>query len=167
MLQHKGKEKLKVSLPEDHLGYWLRYVSNNVAYALSQKLEDSGVTVAEWIVLRQMYLKNWVSPMSLAIQTGLTQGAISKLIDRLLKKKFVTKKVSKHDHRYKEIKLTSVGRKIVPRLASIADENDDYFFGKLSSAKKKQLMSFFIGVVKINRFRKSLNMRVNADDKIF
>ncbi len=149
-----------VSMPEDHLGYWLRYVSNNVAFALSQKLEAQGVTVAEWIILRQMYLQDWVSPRDMAFKTGLSPGAISKLMDRLLAKKLVTKATSHIDRRYKTMKLTERGAKLVPALAKIAKTNDDYFFGNLSSIQKKTLIDFFKNMAKAHRLRKSLNMRL-------
>ena len=37
-----------------HLGYWLRYVSNHVSHAFARKVEARGVTVAEWVLLRQL-----------------------------------------------------------------------------------------------------------------
>lgn len=152
------KKMLRVSLPEDHLGYWLRYVSNNVAFAFSQKLADSGVTVAEWIILRQMYSRGQASSVDISSRTGLTQGAISKLIERLLKKGLVVKEVSAQDRRYKRIKLTHKGCKMVPGLAHIADGIDDYFFGDLTAKRKKQLMDLLINVVRTRQLRKSLSL---------
>ncbi len=37
-----------------HLGYWLRYVSNHVSQAFARKVEAHGVTVAEWVLMRQL-----------------------------------------------------------------------------------------------------------------
>ena len=45
----------ELSSLESHLGYWLRYVSNHVSHAFSLKLAARGVTVAEWVVLRELY----------------------------------------------------------------------------------------------------------------
>jgi hypothetical protein len=71
---------------EDHLGYWLRVVSNRVSHAFKVKVEQRGVTVAEWVVLRALYERDGVKPSELASKLGLTRGAISKLVDRLAAK---------------------------------------------------------------------------------
>ncbi|MEI9903207.1 MAG: hypothetical protein WDN06_03970 [Asticcacaulis sp.] len=40
---------------EAHLGYWMRFVSNHVSQAFARKVEAHGVTVAEWVVLRELF----------------------------------------------------------------------------------------------------------------
>ena len=64
-----------------HLGYWLRFVSNHVSLAFARKLESRGVTVAEWVVLRELYESAPVAPSEVAERLGLTRGAITKLAD--------------------------------------------------------------------------------------
>lgn len=150
-IKRSGKEN-KISTPEDHVGYWLRNVSNNIAFSFSKKLEASKVTVAEWIILRQMYETGKSSPWIIAEKAGLTRGAISKLVTRLLKKGLVTREESRKDHRFQEIKLTAKGENLVPRLARIADENDEYFFGDLSLQKRGALISFLKMVAKTYGF---------------
>ena len=79
------------------------------------------------------------SPSQVAELTGLTRGAVSKLIDRLLAKKLVARSESSTDRRYQEVQLTAVAKKLIPKLAKIADENDEYFFSILSDSEKKAL----------------------------
>jgi DNA-binding MarR family transcriptional regulator len=123
-----------------HIGFWMRLVSNNVSHAFARKVEASGVTVAEWVVLREMYGgDDTTSPSAVAELTGLSRGAVSKLISRLLEKGFVTRKESAGDRRYQDIKLTHAAIKIVPKLAKLADENDAEFFGVLSKSERKIL----------------------------
>ncbi|MGZ3727553.1 MAG: MarR family transcriptional regulator, partial [Pseudobdellovibrio sp.] len=40
---------------KSHIGYHLRVVSNAVSHSFARKLAVSGVTVAEWVILREMY----------------------------------------------------------------------------------------------------------------
>ncbi|MFO0919203.1 MAG: helix-turn-helix domain-containing protein [Planctomycetaceae bacterium] len=68
---------------ETHAGYWLRYVSNHVSHAFAKKVEAQGVTVAEWVLLRQMFDTPAANPSQLAAAIGMTRGAISKLVERL------------------------------------------------------------------------------------
>jgi DNA-binding MarR family transcriptional regulator len=133
-------QKLKASEFTDHIGYWLRLVSNSVSSAFARRLENSGVTVAEWVILREMYGgEGATSPSAVAELTGLTRGAVSKLITRLLDKGYVMRKEAVEDRRYQDIELTSKANALVPRLAGLADENDEEFFSGLTGIEQKQL----------------------------
>ena len=106
-----------------------------------RRLLSSDVTVAEWVVLREMYDKQEMSPSVLADVTGMTRGAASKLIDRLVDKKLVSRRGRTDDRRYQDIELTAEGRRLVPTLAAIADENDKEFFKALSTGERAALVA--------------------------
>ncbi len=136
----KATGKIAASRLTMHIGFWMRLVSNHVSYAFARKLERSGVTVAEWVVLREMYGGDaTTSPSVVAELTGLTRGAVSKLISRLLAKSLVTRKESSSDRRYQDLELTPAAIAIVPKLAKLADENDGQFFGVLSKSERRTL----------------------------
>nr|WP_276559122.1 MarR family transcriptional regulator [Leptospira levettii] len=136
----KKTNSLEPSHLKSHLGYHLRVVSNAVSHTFAKKLTNLDVTVAEWVILREMYSHETnTSPSIVAEITGLSRGAVSKLIDRLLHKGLVSREEGTIDRRYQEIKLTKQGKTLVPKLAIIADENDDAFFSKLTGLEKKQL----------------------------
>ena len=75
---------------DSHVGFWLRFVSNQVSHAFSLKTQARGVTVAEWVVMRELY-DGALRPTDLAERMGMTRGAISKLADRLLDKKLIAR----------------------------------------------------------------------------
>lgn len=136
------KDRLDVSELKSHLGYRLRVISNSVSHAFALKLATCDVTVAEWVILREMYSRDAeTSPSLVAKFTGLTRGAVSKLIERLLQKGLVNRSEFVDDRRFQKIKLTNAALKLVPRLASIADKNDEMFFSILTETEKKQLLS--------------------------
>lgn len=131
-----------------HVGFWLRFVSNHISLAFSQKVEAHGVTVAEWVVLRQLLASGAVAPSTVAEALGLTRGAVSKLVERLLAKKLVSRTAGKQDKRYQTVALTAAGRKLVPELAALADTNDAEFFGHLSAAQRDELTDLLKDVVR-------------------
>lgn len=136
----KQSGKIAASRLTTHIGFWMRLVSNHVSHAFARKLESSGVTVAEWVILREMYGgDDTTSPSVVAELTGLTRGAVSKLISRLLEKGLVTRKESSSDRRYQDIELTPAAIAIIPKLATLADANDQEFFGVLSRSDRKTL----------------------------
>jgi DNA-binding MarR family transcriptional regulator len=130
----------QVSGLERHIGYWLRYVSNHVSHTFGQRVEAQGVTVAEWAVMREMFEAGPVPPSQIAERLGMTRGAISKLIERLRRKKQVERSAATKDRRYQRITLTPSGKKLVPILARLADENDEEFFGHLNVSQREALV---------------------------
>lgn len=135
----KPSDALAVSALDSHLGYWLRAVSNHVSHAFKSKVEAHGVTVAEWVVLRALYDVESVKPSELATTLGLTRGAISKLVDRLVAKELVSVRDDRSDGRAQWVRLRSKGRALVPALAALADQNDAETFSHLSAAQRESL----------------------------
>lgn len=121
-----------VSRLEQHLGYWLRLVSNNVSVAFARRLEVLDVSVSEWVAMRKLFDKAApISISALAEQMGMTKAPVSRLVERLVQKELVNRQDSRNDGRAQQIWLSTAGQKLVPKLAAIADENDEAFFGHL------------------------------------
>ncbi len=131
-----------------HLGYWLRFVSNAVSQAFARKLEDQGVTVAEWVVLRELWDEAALAPSRLAERMGMTRGAISKLAERLIGKALVARRDSPDDGRAHTLSLTDKGRALVPKLAALADRNDAEFFDHLAADQRAALEGLLQDIVR-------------------
>jgi DNA-binding MarR family transcriptional regulator len=123
----------------DHLGYWLRAVSNQVSQAFAAKVAARGVTVAEWVVLRVLFGRDPLPPSRLADEIGLTRGAVTKLADRLIDKALLTRTADPQDGRGQTLQLTAAGAALVPDLAALADENDATFFAPLDAVERATL----------------------------
>ena len=139
---------------ETHTGYWLRFVSNHVSQSFARKLSGSGVTVAEWVILRQIFDAGETSPSRLSASSGLTRGAVSKLVDRLLKKGLVNRAEADNDRRFQDVDLTAAGRALVPGLAALADRNDKEFFSHLSAKEREALVTTLRKLVAANKLKK-------------
>ncbi len=139
-----SKKKASAAAASDlrkHVGFWLRFVSNHVSHAFARRLLASGVTAAEWVVMREMFEDEETSPGALAERIGMTRGGVSKLVDRLVGKDLVTRQERNDDRRFQTIALTSAGRRLLPKLAALADENDEEFFRSLSVKERKTLIA--------------------------
>jgi DNA-binding MarR family transcriptional regulator len=137
-----------VSPLDAHLGFWLRFVSNHVSHAFQRKVEAHGVTVAEWVVLRQLLALGEVPPSRLADVMGMTRGGVSKLVERLHAKKLVSRSAGRDDKRFQSVGLTAAGRKLVPNLAALADANDAEFFGHLTDDQRDAVTDILKDVVR-------------------
>lgn len=131
----------------DHLGYWLRLVSNGVSQAFARKVEAHGVTVAEWVLMRQLLDVEALAPSRVAEHMGMTRGAITKLADRLIAKSLLARTADPQDGRAQTLALTRAGRTLVPRLAALADVNDAEFFGDLPARDRAILLRILRTIV--------------------
>lgn len=131
--------KSKVSALESHLGFWLRFVSNQVSGGFSRRLAADGVSVAEWVCLRELYEAEELAPSLLADRIGMTRGGVTKIADRLIGKGLVLRRPNEKDGRAQTLTLSKEGLRLLPKLAAMADENDAAFFGHLSTAQRKTI----------------------------
>jgi DNA-binding MarR family transcriptional regulator len=136
-----------------HLGFWLRYVSNNVSGRFKRLLEDQGATVTEWVALRTLLDRPETNTAELIAALGITKGAASKVIARLEEKGWVRRALSASHAREQVLGLTKAGRAIVPVLAAQADANEEHFFGHLDPAERAGLVQVFQELVAHHRLQ--------------
>jgi len=141
---------------KSHIGFWMRMVSNHVSYSFARKLESYDVTVAEWVVLREMFdNKNVFAPSAVANLTGLTRGAVSKLLERLLNKGLITRTEAIKDRRFQVVQLTPAATKLIPKLTKLADQNDKEHFLILTPAERKTLMELLKKTAELHKLKKA------------
>lgn len=135
----KKPDQSAVSQLEDHLGYWLRFVSNHVSRRFQQRLEAEGISVTEWVALRALFEQIETSHAALIQRLGMTKGAASKIISRLEQKGLAQRRPAEIAQRGQVLSLTRTGKTLVPRLATLADQNDAHFFGHLPAEQREAL----------------------------
>ena len=141
------KKHLAAAL-EDHLGYWLRFVSNSVSGAFAEKLAAQNISVAEWVVLRLVHGDATMLPASaIAEVAGMTRGAISKIVDKLEARDLLERRPLPQDGRAQILKLTAKGARLVPVLAELADENDAEFFDHLTAKERETMLRILKDIV--------------------
>jgi len=136
---------------ESHLGYWLRRVSNAVSGAFGRALQEKQTAVAEWVLLRELHERGQTAPGELADSLGLTRGAVSKIVDKLSAKGWIQSEAKEGDSRSRLLSLTRAGRRSLPVLAEIADQNDARFFDCLSAREKSTLRELLVKIADHNR----------------
>ena len=153
MSKYASHSHLPVSSLESHIGFWLRYVSNHVSGQFKLAVEARGVSVSEWVALRHLYECGNCSPAALLAALGMTKGAVSKIVSRLADKGLVSRAASEADGRAQSIILSAAGRRLVPKLARLADENDAAFFGHLPAARRRELIALMQDVVRLHQLK--------------
>jgi DNA-binding MarR family transcriptional regulator len=72
----------------------------------------------------------------------------------LLQKGLVTREEAKNDRRYQDIKLTKKGANLIPKMAALADMNDDEFFSSIPLREREKLKATLRKLAKLNGLTK-------------
>ncbi|MFD4836495.1 MarR family winged helix-turn-helix transcriptional regulator [Achromobacter sp. NPDC058515] len=97
------------------------------------------MSVAEWVALNQIRSGAALTPAGIAGATGMTRGGISKVLEKLQSKGWISRETSPEDNRVQLLALTRQGEHVLPELTVISDDNDEHFFGALSTAEQDML----------------------------
>jgi len=124
---------------DKHLGYWLRLVSNRVSGGFTRALQSKQVSVGEWVALNLIEHGAGRRSTDIAALTGMTRGALSKILDKLECKGWISRQTTSEDQRAQSLSLTNKGARALPQLAAIADGNDEHFFRCLTATERATL----------------------------
>ena len=137
----------QVSALEAHLGFWLRFVSNQVSARFESLLAEHDISLTAWVAMRTLYGRTEVRHAELISALGMTKGAASKIISRLEARALVKRQLSQGRQREQVLSLTETGEALVPTLAAAADANDTHFFGHLTDLQRESLMTLMTELV--------------------
>jgi DNA-binding MarR family transcriptional regulator len=125
---------------EEHLGYWLRCLSNFVSQSFAERLARQDISVSQWVVLRTLYDSSGVTLNEAAAQVGVDKSTLSRMVERLVQRGLVNR-AEGDDRRSVGLALTPTGKKLVPQLARLADENDAAFFNMLAPKQRAEFLA--------------------------
>ncbi len=137
---------------EDHLGFWLRFVSNHVTARFEKLIAAHGLTVTEWVALRTLYTKTENTHAELIQALGMTKSAASKVVTRLETKGLAMRTSTVHSAKEQFIVLTPQGRDLLPVLAACADDNEQFFFGHLDLGTRQALQQSMMDLTQHHQF---------------
>jgi DNA-binding MarR family transcriptional regulator len=145
-----------MSVPDDtgwscDLIYALRIMSNYASQDLAKRLAPKGLTVAEFNTLGTFNGES-AAPSQLANTMGISRGAITKMVDRLIKKSLVKRKKSKQDGYLQNLALTPKGEALMPELLKLSDQSVAEIFKWLIVEDRAHLDRIMMELVR--RYRK-------------
>ena len=146
-------KRSSVSPLDAHFGFWLRFVSNHVSARFQKLLESENTTVTEWVALRTLFDNVQTSHAALIDALGMTKGATSKVINRLEEKGLAYRQQAENSAREQVLLLTDAGRALVPRLAALADQNEEHFLGHIGRKERAALMKTFQDLVAYHQIK--------------
>ncbi len=111
--------------PDNALGYLVYRASRALVNGLAKSFAAAGhdVTVAQWRVMVNLWLKDGQSQQELGQATGKEKTSITRLIHGMEKRSLVVRVPDQQDRRQNLIYLTHKGRELQSDLMSLALQN--------------------------------------------
>jgi len=114
---------------------------NTWAKALERSLRAGKLTVSQMTTLQALYMaKKPLSPTEISHVLPLETHSVSPLLDRLHKRKFITRRRSKTDRRAVEVEMTDQGLKLLTGLAPSMLEAMSKVFYSLTPQEREALV---------------------------
>lgn len=133
---------------DDHLAYLLTQASQAVSNEFQSCLSSTGVTVIEWRILSTLIDHPRISVGDLLNRVICKQSTLSKAIDRMETKGWITRSLDSQDRRKIQVTIDPAGLKIARNLISKANELEQSglqgFSKKEISALKKVLRELIV-----------------------
>ena len=116
MINSNNSKASNTTKLDEHLIFVLLNANMSVMNAFLKNLNYSGITEATWQVLVTLYEREQLIVTELAKLTMMKQPTLTKLLDRLVRADFVSRKHSNSDRRKIELKLTEKGLLVAEKL---------------------------------------------------
>ena len=106
----------------ESVGYLVTLASRRLLRNIETELKPFNLTANQWAPLLALANKQSNTVAGCARETGIDNGAMTRMLDRLEVKGFVSRKRSNNDRRVVNIALTSQGKKIVKDIPPVIGE---------------------------------------------
>ena len=142
---------------ENSIGPWLGKTIKIVDYHLQELLNDHGIdlTKEQMIVLKKLHDQDGMNQNELAFLTLRNKSSLTRLLSKMQKKKYITKKQSVDDKRVNHVYLTELGKEMFIRTRPVIKQIIDTMQHNISSKEKEQI----IGVLKKIQFNFNENIQ--------
>ena len=128
--------------PSNSVGRLMTLVKASLMEALDLELAPLDITAAQFVVLVKLAGGETASPSALCKGAAYDPGAMTRMLDRLERKKLVRRLRSPEDRRKITIELTAEGRAVYPRLISGAVRVLNRSLRGFSKTEVRQLEDF-------------------------
>ncbi len=106
----------------ESVGYLVTLASRKLLRNIETGLKPFNLTANQWAPLLALANERCNTVAGCARETGIDNGAMTRMLDRLEVKGFVSRKRSNNDRRVVNITLTSQGKKITKDIPPVIDE---------------------------------------------
>ena len=120
---------------EENIGLLIHDVARLLRVLYDRQMSSIGLTRSQWWLLTYLFFKDGINQSELAILMDMEKAPLSRLLDRMEKKRWVIRKNESKDRRTKNIYLSE---SIKPLISSMRDKAAEYRSESLSILTDKE-----------------------------
>ena len=113
---------LELLQANNSVGYLVKRCGILMTQIAEQRFQSQPITFTQWVVLAQLSEHSSLTPTELSEQLGHDIGALTRIVDDLLKKKLVRRQRSEQDRRAVQITVTAEGRRLAKATKAVVLE---------------------------------------------
>ncbi len=148
----KDKTTRNLENHKSHLGPKLGFLLNDLSKMVTQiwdsRMKHANLTRSQWRAIGHVSRTPGITQIDLAEALGVGRMAVTGIVDRLEKKKLLTRKLDSSDRRVKKIYCTTKARKLLPSMQNVGDIVLKDMTADLTDRQLQQLIS---GLQKMQR----------------
>jgi len=110
---------MKPNLAEECTGFLVAQAYRKIIHLLYQRFKEYDITPEQWSVLYRTARMEGINQKELAARTAKDQPTITRILDALIKKGWIEKRMSSTDRRAYLVYITEAGRAVVEQAAPI------------------------------------------------
>lgn len=119
---------------EDDLIEWLALASHDVQLKLDSLLRPLNLNASLYFYIQKIATQPGIKQDELGHLVNLNQSTITRAIQQLVQKNFITKKADDKDKRTSHLFLTELGEQVLPQINKIIDEMNADLLEKVDPA---------------------------------
>ena len=104
--------------------------------ALDEKLSDYNFTTSQFEILGYLYNTESMEQQKLQHCTGITPATLTGLLEKLEKRRYITRRESVDDARANIVTLTSIGHEVFTELIDVMHQFENDMLNKFSGAER-------------------------------
>ena len=134
-------EEIQVDF-ENSIAPWLGKTVKIVEYFLQEQFKEHGLdlTKEQMVVLKRLHDEDGLSQNELAFLTLRNKSSLTRLLTKMEKKGYITRKQCKEDKRINEVFLTDNGRNVFRRTKPAINEMISTMEQNISISEKQQII---------------------------
>ena len=147
----KPSNILKVNLAQlpNYLGYQIRQAQIAVFRDLLISLKDLNLTPGEFSLLTSVKYNKGVSQIELASVYEIDKSTLSHSIKRMVERGLIVRQRLESDKRYYGLSLTPAGRRLLKRVTSIVESQEELMKSVLTKAEKEKFLQILIRICNV------------------
>ncbi|MCM8787969.1 MAG: MarR family transcriptional regulator [Candidatus Omnitrophica bacterium] len=120
------------------------FIKQRLAFFIKGK-----ITVAQFFILDYLYRYGETKMSDIANYVGVSTAALTGIIDRLARDKYVTRVYPERDRRIIKVRLLSKGKEIIEKINSQRKQTLKDIFAKLNQEDRNQYLRILLEIKKI------------------